>query len=137
MRLNLSDHYLLAGARGLERAVQHVHYRADLAGLYDGLALALDSVAQVCIVLAQVGGSIGQFERHDLIGGTRRERAGRRAFAGHDGFTVLGGLFDLDDLAVAGEVIDADAYTGGFNLQIAFSTGYLAATAIAQAQWEI
>ena len=37
----------------------------------------------------------------------------------------------------AGEVIDADAYTGGFNLQIASSTGYLAATAIAQAQWEI
>ena len=40
-------------------------------------------------------------------------------------------------LYFAGEVIDADAYTGGFNLQIAFSTGYLAATAIAQAQWEI
>ncbi len=29
-------------------------------------------------------------------------------------------------LYFAGEVIDADAYTGGFNLQIAFSTGYLA-----------
>ena len=40
-------------------------------------------------------------------------------------------------LYFAGEVIDADAYTGGFNLQIAFSTGYLAATAIAQAQWEM
>ena len=40
-------------------------------------------------------------------------------------------------LYFAGEVIDADAYTGGFNLQIAFSTGYLAATAIVQAQWEI
>ncbi|MFR5069040.1 MAG: NAD(P)/FAD-dependent oxidoreductase [Eubacteriales bacterium] len=40
-------------------------------------------------------------------------------------------------LYFAGEVIDADAYTGGFNLQIAFSTGYLAATAIAQAQWEV
>lgn len=26
----------------------------------------------------------------------------------------------------AGEIIDVDAYTGGFNLQIAFSTGYLA-----------
>lgn len=26
----------------------------------------------------------------------------------------------------AGEIIDADAYTGGFNLQIAFATGYLA-----------
>ena len=30
------------------------------------------------------------------------------------------------NLYFAGEVIDCDAYTGGFNLQIAFSTGYLA-----------
>ncbi|MCL2056264.1 MAG: NAD(P)/FAD-dependent oxidoreductase [Oscillospiraceae bacterium] len=30
-------------------------------------------------------------------------------------------------LSFAGEVLDVDAYTGGFNLQIAFSTGYLAA----------
>ncbi|MDL2233145.1 NAD(P)/FAD-dependent oxidoreductase [Ruminococcaceae bacterium OttesenSCG-928-L11] len=30
-------------------------------------------------------------------------------------------------LYFAGEVLDLDAYTGGFNLQIAFSTGYLAA----------
>ncbi|HAN43998.1 MAG TPA: aminoacetone oxidase family FAD-binding enzyme [Ruminococcaceae bacterium] len=30
-------------------------------------------------------------------------------------------------LFFAGEVIDVDAYTGGFNLQIAFSTGYVAA----------
>ena len=29
-------------------------------------------------------------------------------------------------LYFAGEVIDVDAYTGGFNLQIAFSTGWLA-----------
>ena len=29
-------------------------------------------------------------------------------------------------LYFAGEVIDVDAYTGGFNLQIAFSTGRLA-----------
>ena len=26
----------------------------------------------------------------------------------------------------AGEIIDVDAYTGGFNLQIAYSTGYTA-----------
>ena len=32
-------------------------------------------------------------------------------------------------LYFAGEVIDADAYTGGFNLQIAFSTGFLAGSA--------
>lgn len=32
----------------------------------------------------------------------------------------------VEGLYFAGEVIDVDAYTGGFNLQIAFSTGYLA-----------
>ena len=32
----------------------------------------------------------------------------------------------LPGLYFAGEVIDVDAYTGGFNLQIAFSTGRLA-----------
>lgn len=32
----------------------------------------------------------------------------------------------IKSLYFAGEVIDVDAYTGGFNLQIAFSTGYLA-----------
>lgn len=32
----------------------------------------------------------------------------------------------IDNLYFAGEVIDVDAYTGGFNLQIAYSTGYLA-----------
>lgn len=31
----------------------------------------------------------------------------------------------VDNLYFAGEVIDVDAYTGGFNLQIAFSTGVL------------
>ena len=33
---------------------------------------------------------------------------------------IVSGLF------FAGEVIDVDAYTGGYNLQIAWSTGYLA-----------
>lgn len=33
----------------------------------------------------------------------------------------------VDGLYFAGEVIDADAYTGGFNLQIAWSTAYAAA----------
>ena len=32
----------------------------------------------------------------------------------------------IKDLYFAGEVIDIDAYTGGFNLQIAYSTGYTA-----------
>ena len=32
----------------------------------------------------------------------------------------------------SGEVIDLDAYTGGYNLQIAFSTGYLAGKSAAE-----
>lgn len=32
----------------------------------------------------------------------------------------------INGLYFAGEIIDVDGYTGGFNLQIAFSTGYLA-----------
>lgn len=35
-------------------------------------------------------------------------------------------------LFFAGEVIDVDAYTGGYNLQIAFSTGYLAGKSAAE-----
>ncbi len=35
----------------------------------------------------------------------------------------------VKNLYFAGEVLDVDAYTGGFNLQIAFSTAYLAAYA--------
>ncbi len=39
---------------------------------------------------------------------------------------LIGGLY------FAGEVIDVDAYTGGFNLQIAFSTGRLAGLSVAE-----
>lgn len=36
------------------------------------------------------------------------------------------------NLYFAGEVMDVDAYTGGFNLQIAFSTGYLAGKSVSE-----
>ena len=32
----------------------------------------------------------------------------------------------VDNLYFAGEIIDVDSYTGGFNLQIAYSTGFVA-----------
>jgi hypothetical protein len=35
----------------------------------------------------------------------------------------------VKNLYFAGEIIDADADTGGYNLQIAWSTGWLAAEA--------
>lgn len=40
----------------------------------------------------------------------------------------------LENLYFAGEVLDVDAYTGGFNLQIAFSTGHLAGSFAANDQ---
>jgi len=40
----------------------------------------------------------------------------------------VGGLF------FAGEVLDVDAYTGGFNLQIAWATGYLAGLSAAESE---
>ena len=38
----------------------------------------------------------------------------------------------VEGLYFCGEVIDVDAYTGGYNLQIAFSTGYLAGKSAAE-----
>lgn len=38
----------------------------------------------------------------------------------------------IDNLYFAGEVIDVDAFTGGYNVQIAFSTGYLAGNKVGE-----
>ena len=38
----------------------------------------------------------------------------------------------VSGLYFAGEVLDVDAYTGGFNLQIAFATGKLAGSSVYQ-----
>ena len=43
----------------------------------------------------------------------------------------------VKNLYFAGEIIDVDAYTGGFNLQIAFSTGHLAGVNAAVNEVEI
>jgi len=39
-------------------------------------------------------------------------------------------------LYFAGEVLNLDANTGGYNLQIAFSTGWLAAESVANSKWK-
>ena len=38
----------------------------------------------------------------------------------------------ISGLHFAGEIIDCDAYTGGYNLQIAWSTAYVAGTAVSK-----
>ena len=43
----------------------------------------------------------------------------------------------IKGLYFAGEVMDVDGYTGGFNLQAAFSTGYTAGTAAAQSEGDV
>jgi predicted Rossmann fold flavoprotein len=42
----------------------------------------------------------------------------------------------VSGLFLAGEILDVDAYTGGYNLQIAFSTGYLAGKSAAEYLFE-
>ncbi len=36
----------------------------------------------------------------------------------------------IENLSFAGEVMDVDAFTGGYNVQIAFSTGFIAGSNI-------
>lgn len=43
----------------------------------------------------------------------------------------------IKGLYFAGELLDVDAYTGGFNLQIAWATGYAAGCAAAKQNWEV
>ena len=42
----------------------------------------------------------------------------------------------VSGLFFAGEVLDLDAYTGGFNLQIAWSTGYVVGKSILKEETE-
>ncbi len=41
----------------------------------------------------------------------------------------------VDDLFFAGEVLDIDGITGGFNFQSSWTTGWLAGSAIAQSEF--
>lgn len=78
-------------------------------------------------------------ERKNLVNTIKNLTVHITGKKGYDLAIVTGGGIDVDQinpstmeskivkgLYFAGEVIDVDGYTGGFNLQIAFSTGYLA-----------
>lgn len=80
-----------------------------------------------------------------LIGNVPIRAAGTRGFA--EAIVTRGGLdvkaFDpstmrcrsVQGLYAAGEVLDVDAHTGGFNLQIAWSTGHLAGECAAEEEY--
>ncbi len=87
--------------------------------------------------------SVTKEERHALIDTIKNLRLSVKEFRPIDEAIITSGGIKvseinpstmeskiIDNLYFAGEVIDVDAYTGGFNLQIAYSTGYLAAISI-------
>lgn len=84
-------------------------------------------------------------ERHTLINLLKNFKIDLYGFRPIDEAIVTSGGIDVKEISpkdmqsklisglyFAGEVIDVDAYTGGYNLQIAFSTGYLAGKNAAQ-----
>ena len=45
-------------------------------------------------------------------------------------FMICGEILEIKGLKFVGEVLDLDAQTGGYNLQIAWTTGYVAGSTI-------
>ncbi len=87
--------------------------------------------------------SITKEERHSLINTIKNLKVSVKDFRPIDEAIITSGGIKvseinpstmeskiIDNLYFAGEIIDVDAYTGGFNLQIAYSTGHLAASSI-------
>ena len=82
---------------------------------------------------------INKKERHSLVNLLKNFEVTIRGFRPIDEAIVTSGGINIKEinpktmesklvngLYFAGEIIDVDAYTGGFNLQIAYSTGYTA-----------
>lgn len=82
---------------------------------------------------------INREERHKLVNLLKNFKVTIKGFRDIDEAIITAGGINIKeinsstmeskiikDLYFAGEIIDVDAYTGGFNLQIAYSTGYTA-----------
>ncbi len=90
--------------------------------------------------------SVTKEERTRLIGALKAFPLCPKSLRGFDEAVVTSGGVDLKEvdpktmeskkvkgLYFCGEVLDVDAFTGGFNLQIAFSTGFAAGNAVGRA----
>ncbi len=99
------------------------------------------SVAAISV--AKPVNSITKEERNRLIAALKRFPLRIRSLRGFEEAIITSGGVDLPEinpktmeskkvkgLRFCGEVLDVDAFTGGFNLQIAFATGYLAGNSI-------
>ncbi len=120
-----------------------------------GLISALDGLAphSLALILAELAGlspakpihSVTQAERRTLIAVIKGMPLTVRGLRGFSEAVITRGGVDvkqvspstmqsrlIEGLFFAGEVLDVDALTGGFNLQIAFSTGALAGMSAAE-----
>ncbi len=113
-------------------------------------ALLPAKLVPVLVRLSEIDGrkkvnSITKEERKKLLGLFKRLEIPLTAFRPIEEAIITSGGIDLkevdpktmeskikEDLYFAGEMLDVDAYTGGYNLQIAFSTGYLAGKSAAE-----
>ncbi len=90
-------------------------------------------------------GSITRAERQSLSHTLREFGIGIKGFRPIDEAIITSGGVDVSEISpktmelkkhsgifVCGELIDIDAYTGGYNLQLAFSTGHLAGKSAAE-----
>ena len=95
-----------------------------------------DVVARCGIDPRKKSGEVTKTERHALLNTLKHYTLSPRAFRSLDEAVVTAGGVDVSEinpgtmmskkiegLFFAGEIIDVDAYTGGYNLQIAWSTG--------------
>lgn len=94
---------------------------------------------------ARQANAVTRTERDRLVHVLKNFQFTPTSLRGFEEAVVTSGGVDLKDISsktmgsklapgvfFAGEVLDVDAYTGGFNLQIAFSTGYAAGRAAAE-----
>ena len=133
-----------------ERLVRDVRAlsRKQLSTLMDGLEphnLGLELCALLDLSPAMTAGNLTQAERRRLVALIKGVPLTPRALRGFSEAIVTRGGIDvrqvnpskmesrlLRGLYFAGEVLDVDGATGGFNLQIAFSTGALAGKSAAE-----
>lgn len=113
-------------------------------------AKLIDSVVERCkIDPRKKSGEVTKAERHALLNTLKHYTLSPRAFRSLDEAVVTAGGIDvseidpktmkskkIDGLFFAGEIIDLDAYTGGYNLQIAWSTGRKAGESAAEYTFE-
>ena len=101
--------------------------------------LALFLITLVAGVSLAFVNEITKEERKEIIKILKEFTITLKAFRSIDDAIITAGGVDIKQinpktmesklvkgLFFAGEIIDVDAYTGGFNLQIAYSTGYTA-----------